>query len=147
MAFVIPFDGAARTKAALNRASNLSESVDESLLAVTAIPDGNATYARQMGWLASDEPFNFNTVESRLRAEVNEIAPEAQFETLQVYKRAKGSRIAKPIRKFAKEHDASMVFVGSDSAGRLVTAQSSVGGRICTDRNYDVSIIRNRYQV
>jgi nucleotide-binding universal stress UspA family protein len=144
MVFVIPFDGAARTRAALHRASELATGPEESLLAVTAIPDGNATYARQKGWLASDEPFNFNTIEARLRADVHEIEPEATFEALRVYRRATGSRLAKPIRKFAKAHDASMVFVGSDSAGRLVTAQSSVGGRICTDRNYDVSIIRNQ---
>lgn len=142
MVFVIPFDGSARTKAALDRAREFASGTDESLLAVTAIPGGNASYARQMGWLASDEPYNFDTIVSRLRSDVTETAPEATFEPLKVYKRASGNQIAKPIRKFAKEHDASMVFVGSDNAGRLLTAQSSIGGRICTDRNYDVCIVR-----
>jgi nucleotide-binding universal stress UspA family protein len=146
MVFVIPFDGSARTKAALRRAREFASGADESLLAVTAIPGGNASYARQRGWLASDEPYQFDTIVSRLRADVKAVAPEATFEPLQVYRRASGNQIAKPIRKFAKDHDASTVFVGSDNAGRLMTVQSSIGGRICTDQNYDVCIVRDRYQ-
>lgn len=147
MVFVVPFDGSARTKAALKRAKEFGSGADESLIAVAAIPDGNTSYARQMGWLASDEPYTFETVVSRLRSDVNTIAPDAKFEPLRLYKRASGSQIAKPIRKFAKNHDASTVFIGSDNAGRLITSQNSIGGRIATDRNYDVCIVRQGYEL
>ncbi len=37
-----------------------------------------------------------------------------------------------------------MVFIGSENAGRLVTAVSSIGGFVATDQSYDVVIVRDR---
>jgi hypothetical protein len=44
----------------------------------------------------------------------------------------------------AREVDASMVFVGSDNAGRLVSSLSSVGDTVVAEGSYDVVIVRNR---
>jgi nucleotide-binding universal stress UspA family protein len=144
MTFVVPFDGAARTTTALERAREFGTALDEDLLVVTVIPVGNAAYARQRGWLASDEPFDLRAIVSTLSARVEEIAPEATFEYERCSRSVTGNSIAKPIRKFAKRHDAEMVFVGSDRAGRLMTTASSVGGRIAADGAYDVVLVRNR---
>jgi hypothetical protein len=42
-----------------------------------------------------------------------------------------------------RECDASLVFVGSDNAGRMVTSISSVGGSVAADTAYDVVVVRN----
>jgi len=144
MTFVVPFDGSARTKTALGRARELAAGVGESVVAFTAIPANNAAYARKMGWVASDEPFDVGTIAPTLRSQVHDIAPDATFEYGRCSREATANGIAKPIRKFAKRTDASTVVVGSDSAGRFVTTASSVGGRITSDGGYDVLIVRSR---
>lgn len=144
MTFVVPFDGSARTKAALARARKLARGVREPLVAISVIPSNNTRYARKMGWLPSDEPFDGSAIVSTLRAQVRDIAPDATFEYETCSRDATANSIAKPIRKFAKRNDASTVVIGSDSAGRAVTRASSVGGRISSDRAYDVLIVRSR---
>jgi nucleotide-binding universal stress UspA family protein len=146
MTFVVPFDGASRTKAALQRADRIGAALGESVVAVTVVPMNDASYARTRGWLGSDESFDLETVVSTLRERVHDIAPDATFEYERARRGASGNQIAKPIRKFAKRRDASMVFIGSANAGRLVTSQSSIGGRICTDGAYDVVLVRGEYQ-
>jgi hypothetical protein len=44
----------------------------------------------------------------------------------------------------AREEDASMVFLGSENAGHLVSAVGSVGSTVATDEAYDVVIVRHR---
>lgn len=146
MTYVVPFDGASRTKAALQRAATIGSALDESIVAVTVIPMNDASYARTRGWVGSDEPFALETIVTTLRERVHEIAPDATFEYERARRGASGNQIAKPIRKFAKRRDASMVFIGSADAGRLVTSHSSIGGRICTDSNFDVVLVRDQYQ-
>jgi nucleotide-binding universal stress UspA family protein len=146
MTFVVPFDGASRTKAALQRGATIGSALGESVVAVAVIPMNDTAYARQQGWLGSDEPFDLERVVTTLRERVHDIAPDATFEYERARRGASGNQIAKPIRKFAKGRDASMVFIGSENAGRLVTSQSSIGGRICTDGDYDVVLVRDQYQ-
>jgi nucleotide-binding universal stress UspA family protein len=144
MTFVVPFDGSARTKTALDRARKLARGVREPLYVVAVIPSGNAAYARKMGWLASDEPFDGRRIVATLRSQVEDTAPDATFEYETCSRDATANSISKPIRKFAKRNDASTVVVGSDGAGRTVTRASSVGGRIASDDAYDVLIVRSR---
>ncbi|MDS0260403.1 universal stress protein [Haloarcula sp. S1CR25-12] len=143
MTFVVPFDGADRTVAALERAREFAEALAEDVLVVSVVPSNNAAYARERGWLPAGEPFDMKTIVSTLREQVHDIAPEAAFEYELCSRSVTGNRIAKPVRKFAKRNDADMVFVGSDDAGRLVTTASSVGSRIATDGSYDVVLVRS----
>jgi nucleotide-binding universal stress UspA family protein len=144
MTFVVPFDGAQRTVTALERAREFADALDEDLLVVSVVPQRNAAYARERGWLPAGEPFDMKTIVTTLREQVRDIAPEAAFEFEQCSRSVTGNRIAKPVRKVAKRHDADMVFVGSDDAGRLVTTASSVGSRIATDGSYDVVLVRSK---
>jgi len=143
MTFVVPFDGSPHAKSALRRASEFGASLGESVVAITIIPNGNASYARQRGWLASDQSFDIDTIVSTVRTQVHDVAPDATVEFERCSRHATGNRIAKPIRKFAKRNGASMVFIGSENAGRIVTTLSSVGGRIATDNDYDLVIVRS----
>jgi len=142
MTFVVPFDGAPRTVTALERAREFADALGEDIIVVSVIPERNAAYARERGWLPAGEPFDMKTIVTTLRDQVHDIAPEADFEYERCSRSVTGNRIAKPVRKVAKRVDADMVFVGSDDAGRLTTTASSVGNRIATDGSYDVVLVR-----
>jgi len=144
MTFVVPFDGSRRTELALDRGSELAEGVNESLSVISVIPSNNAKYARKMGWIPSDAPFDGNAIVSTLRSQVKEIAPDATFEYEVCSRRTTASSISKPIRKFAKRQDASTVVIGSDAAGRGMPVASSIGARIASSSAYDVLMIRSR---
>jgi len=144
MTFVVPFDGAQRTVTALERAREFGEALGEDVLVVSVIPQNNAAYARDRGWLPPGEPFDMKTVVTTLRSQVADIAPEAAFEYERCSRSVTANRIAKPVRKAAKRNGADMVFVGSDDAGRLTTTASSVGNRIATDGSYDVVLVRSK---
>jgi len=144
MTFVVPFDGSELAAAALVRAVEFGGVLDERVLTVSVIPDGNAAYAQERGWLEADEPFDREAVVATLQEDVTALAPNAEFRYETVGRRATAGTIASRLRGIAREVDASMVFVGSENAGRLVSSLSSVGGTVAADDAYDVVIVRNR---
>jgi len=143
MTLLVPFDGTALAEAALSRAVEFGETLDEPVLVVTVIPEGNSQYARERGWLDVGEPFSMEGIASQLQAQVAERAPEASFQHEMVGRHAQSGTIAKTLRRVARQVGAKMVFVGSDNAGRLVTSLSSVGGNVAADPTYDVVIVRH----
>jgi nucleotide-binding universal stress UspA family protein len=107
---------------------------------VSVIPKGNTEYARERGWIDETESFDAETVVSHLEEMVAERAPAATFQHMFVDRHAPRGTIANRIRRFAREHDASIVFVGSDNAGRMVRG-ITVGASVAGDRSYDTMII------
>lgn len=144
MTLIVPFDGSELAKTALVRATEFGNVFDEIVVAVSVIPKGNTDYARERGWIGTDEPFDMAAVVSTLHEQVTSLCPSANFRHTVVDRRAPPGSIAKRLRKVARNEDASMVFIGSENAGRLVTAVSSVGGSVATDTAYDVVIVRHR---
>lgn len=122
MTFVVPFDGSTHANSALARASEIGRDLDEDLRTVTVVPGRNTSYARERGWLDAGDPFDLETIVSAVTGQVHQIAPEATVDYENCSRDPTGNRISKPIRKYAKRHGASMVFIGSDNAGRLVTS-------------------------
>lgn len=143
MTLLVPFDGSPLAEAALSRAVRFSESLDEPLVAVSVIPQQNATYAREQGWLEADEPFEMDAVVAHLREQVAELAPEATFRHERVSRSARSGTIAKMLRRVARQVEATIVFVGSANAGRLVRSLTSVGSNVASDSTYDVLIVRH----
>ncbi|MFB6108260.1 MAG: universal stress protein [Haloplanus sp.] len=143
MTFVVPFDGSDLASAALARASEFGDALDQPVLAVTVVPTGNAAYARERGWLGADEPFDVESVVASLRDRVATIAPDADFEHAVVERYASSGTIAREIRTMARREDASMVFVGSEHAGNIVSSVSSVGGSVSAEHAYDVVVVLN----
>lgn len=143
MTFVVPFDGSDLAEAALGRAIEFAAVLDEPVVAVVVVPTENRAYARERGWIAEDEPFEPKTVVSRLREQVLEVDPEAAFDHVVVDEYATSGTIASRIRRFARGVDASMVFVGSENAGRVVSGIGSVGATVAGEPTYDVVIVRN----
>jgi nucleotide-binding universal stress UspA family protein len=143
MSIVVAFDGSDLSRSALQQACEVQELLDEELVVVTAIPSNNATYAREHGWIEAGEDFDGDEIKSKLQDEVENICQGVQFKPIVVGKRPSKGGIANKIRKAAKSAGATMVVLGSDNAGRIVTSLSSVGGGIATDTSYDVLIVRS----
>lgn len=143
MTLVVPFDGTDLSEAALVRAEEFRDALSEDVLAVSVIPRGNASYARERDWIEPNEPFDLETVVSVLRERVEDRCPEAGFEYEVVDRYAPTGQIAARIRKAATNAGATMVFVGSANVGTVATSVSSVGSGVASDRAYDVVIVRS----
>lgn len=144
MTLFVPFDGSKLSEAALVRATEFGTVFDEDVLAASVIPSGNASYARERGWITADEEFEMETAASRLRERVTTLCPSANFRYEEAGRHAPAGAIARLLRRMARDEDAPMVFVGSENAGRLVTGLSSVGKTVAADDAYDVVIVRHR---
>ncbi len=140
MSLVVPFDGSTLAKAALVRAVQFETVLEEDLLVVSVIPQNNTQYAREQGWIDRTEPYDTETVLSHLRSEVARLAPGASFHPISVDRHAPRGTIAGRIRRFARENDASIVFIGSENAGRIVSS-ITVGQSVAGDRFYDTFIV------
>jgi len=144
MTVVVPFDGSELAEAALVRATEFGIVFDEDVLAVTVIPRGNTEYARERDWLGPSESFDMEAVVATVHGQVTDLCPSADFRHKTVDRYAPAGTIAKRVRNVAQTVDASMVFIGSDNAGHLVSTVSSVGQSIAIDHEYDVVIVRDR---
>jgi len=142
MTILVPFDGSKLSEAALVRATTLSDTFDETVLAVTVIPEGNAEYARKHGWLGPDEEYDEETVVARLHEQVTDVAPAADFRHELVSRYASTGTIAQKLRATAKDADVRLVVIGSDNAGSMVASIHSVGSTVAADSAFDVLIVR-----
>jgi len=142
MTLLVPFDGSDLSKVALVRAAQFDGLLAEGVVVVTAIPKGNAAYARERGWIGETEAFDAERIVSTLRSMVADIAPNAEFRYELVDRYAPSGRIARVLRRFARDTDTSIAFIGSENAGRIVTG-FTVGSVVSTDRNYDTMIINS----
>ena len=142
MAIVVPFDGSELSEAALVRATALGEAFGERVLALTIVPDGDAQYAREHDWLGPDDEFDLQTVVGRLHEQVADVAPEADFRHETVGRYASAGTVSSKVREAAKDADASLVAIGSDNAGHMVTSIHSVGTTVASDEAFDVLIVR-----
>lgn len=143
MTIVVPYDGSELSRAALKRATECVGAFGSELTAISIIPSGNESYARERGWLGSDESFETETIGERLCEQVTEIAPESEFDYIVLGSYPQAGMIASKIRSYAKDEDATLVVIGSDNAGRIVSSVSSVGSSVATDNSYDVLIVRH----
>ena len=144
MTLVVPFDGSELAAAALVRAAEFSAVLEEPVLAVSVVPEGGASFARERDLIDADEQFEMETVVARLREAVRSLCPDAEFRHLVVDRYARAGTVAKRVRRVAREAEASMVFIGSENAGHLVSSLSSVGSSVATGGPYDVVIVRDR---
>jgi nucleotide-binding universal stress UspA family protein len=143
MTFVVAFNGGRLSVAALERASRFAAAFEEPLEVVTVVPKGNRVWARDRALLESSDAFDLGTVVERLRDRVVDVAPDAAFRSVTVGRGASAGTIASRIKTVARDEGASMVFVGSDNAGNLVTQLSSVAGTVAASSGYDVVIVQS----
>lgn len=142
MVVLVPFDGSDLSKTALLHAYRASGLYEDSTLAFAVIPDG-PEYAREQGWIDKTESYDRETVVSRLREWVAELAPDAAFDFAIVGRRASAGTISSRLRREARQRDTSAIFIGSENAGHSIIGTTSVGGRVAFEDAYDIAIIRN----
>ena len=142
MTLVVPYDSSPLARAALVRADQLSGPLEESVVVVSVIRGENAADASEKGWIEPGASFDRDAIVATLREEVAELCPAAELriETVDTY--APKGTIARRIRRAATAAAPSMVIIGSENAGRLVTRLSSVGGSVASNLRYDVLIVR-----
>ncbi|SDQ44966.1 universal stress protein [Natronobacterium texcoconense] len=142
MTFVVPFDGSDLAEAALVRAVEYGRALEEDVAAVTVVPE-RTRYAREKGWIDEDEPYDVDAVVDCLREQVEALASDATFEYERIREFPPEDRIADHVERLALEHDPSVVFLGSDNVGRVVTPLTSVGVHVAAERSYDVFVVRH----
>lgn len=141
MTFVAPFDGTRLAEAGLVRAFEYGKSMDEEVVAVTIVSE-RKRYAREKGWIHEDEPLDVDRIVDQLRERVQTLAPEATFEYEVIREFPPAEGIADRIERIAQEHDPSVVFLGTNNVGRIVTPLSSVGAHVAAEDVYDVYLVR-----
>ena len=141
MSIVAPFDGGEYARLALSRAAALAADADADLLTISVI-HRHADDPVSLGWLEPGEDWDPNVIAERLREAVAEIAPEAKPHIIRSSTGLPRGAVAREIRRFARGHDADLVVIGSENAGRIVTPVTSVGGKVATDAAYDVYLAR-----
>ncbi len=141
MTFVVPFDGSELAEAALVRAGEYGRALDEDVTAITVVPE-RTRYARAKGWIDEDDSLDVETLVRSLRDQVQTLAPDASFEYERIREFPPEAQIAEHIERLARSHDPSVVFLGSDNVGRVVTPMTSVGVHVADEDDYDVFIVR-----
>lgn len=140
MTLVVPFDGSELAKTALVRAAQFDAVFNRGVMAVSVIPRNNTSYARQKGWIDPGDSFDSQQIVETLRTSTENVAPDVFFKPLSVGRNAPAGTIANRLRKFARDQDASIVFIGSENAGRMV-GSLSVGSSVASEQTYDTMII------
>jgi len=143
---LVPFDGSALAEAALRRAREFAGYRDEAVVVLTVVPE-DESFAVERGWIDPGEPYDPEEVCTEFELRVAEIDADATFRC----ERPSPSEhptattiddVTQTIRSVAAELDVSIIFVGSENAGRVSMPVTSVGGPLSTDGRYDVHIIR-----
>ncbi|THE66491.1 universal stress protein [Salinadaptatus halalkaliphilus] len=141
MTFVVPFDGSELASVALVRAVEYGTALDEDVTAVTVVPE-RKRYAREKGWIGPDESIDVDTIVDDLRAQVRSVAPDADFDAERIREFPPEDQLAEHVERLARRHDPSVIFLGSDNVGRIVTPLTSVGVHVADKESYDVFVVR-----
>ena len=142
MVFLVPFDGSYLAEAALQRAAEYGEALDQDVIALSVVPDDEA-YAIDVGWYErrEEEPFTVQYVANKLREGVVDIAPRAEFRHERI-DHGTPAAIATRIRAVADDLRPAVVFLGTDDIGEIARPVTSVAGGVAADATYDVHIVR-----
>lgn len=143
---LVPFDGSALSRTALVRARAFGEVSGEDVLALVVVPP-DETFARDRGWIDSSEAFDIDHIGGELETAIAEMAPDVsvRVETTEETSSLASTEldISRTIRQVAHDIDASVVFIGSENAGRVTSPVTSVGTPVSKDPAYDVYIVRH----
>ena len=147
MTLLVPFDGSDLATTALTRATEFGATRDEEVVVLTVVPD-DSSFAVERGWINAGEPFDIDQLCENFEQRVAELAPEARFrcETPTENDALTATAIddiTRTVRRVAGELDVSIIFIGTENAGRISTPVTSVGSPLSKDPQYDVHIVRH----
>jgi nucleotide-binding universal stress UspA family protein len=143
---LVPFDGSDLAETALKRAREFATYRDEEVVALTVVPD-DETFAEERGWIEPGEPYDPEAVCTAFELRVKEIDDDATFRCEPAMSSEHPTattidNVTHTVREVAAELDVTIIFIGSENAGRVSTPVTSVGDPISTDAKYDVHIVR-----
>ena len=147
MTYLVPFDGSPLAEAALARAVEFAAALEEAVVALSVVPVDERDFAVERGWIDDGEAYDPDAVVDRLGSQVAEIAPDATFRCEHPEDVSSVASVTtdvvRTVRVVAQEVGASIVFIGSENAGRVSTPVCSVGAPVSEDPRYDVHIVRH----
>jgi nucleotide-binding universal stress UspA family protein len=143
---LVPFDGSELAETALKRAREFASYRDEEVVVLTVVPE-DESFAEERGWIEPGEPYDPDDICTEFELRVKEIDAAAVFRcerpTPSEHPTATTiDDITHTIRTVAADLGVSIIFVGSENAGRVSMPVTSVGGPLSTDAKYDVHIVR-----
>jgi len=147
MTVLAPFDGSRLAETALKRAATFGDSWDEEVIALTVIPE-DPSFAVERGWSDTESDFDPRALRDHFAERVFEIAPEATFrceipDDSDVLTATAIDDVTRTVRHVAAELDVSVIFIGTENAGRISSPVTSVGSPLSKDPQYDVHIVRH----
>ncbi|AZH24526.1 universal stress protein [Haloplanus aerogenes] len=146
MTLLVPFDGSALAETALKRAREFASYRDEAVVALTVVPE-DESFAAERGWIEPGEPYDPEEICTEFELRVKTIDDDVTFRcehpTPSEHPTATTiDNVTHTIREVAADLDVSVIFIGSENAGRVSTPVPSVGDPLSTDAKYDVYIVR-----
>lgn len=147
MTVLAPFDGSPLAETALKRAATFGTSWDEQVVALTVIPE-DPSFAVERGWIDDESEFDLDALSEQFAARVAETAPEATFrcevpDDSDVLTATAFDDVTRTVRHVAAELNVSVIFIGTENAGRISSPVTSVGSPLSKDPQYDVHIVRH----
>jgi len=147
MTVLAPFDGSPLAETALKRAATFGTSWDEQVVALTVIPE-DPSFAVERGWIDDESEFDLDALSEQFAARVAEIAPESTFrcevpDDSDVLTATAFDDVTRTVRHVAAELNVSVIFIGTENAGRISSPVTSVGSPLSKDPQYDVHIVRH----
>ncbi|MFC6954440.1 universal stress protein [Halorubellus litoreus] len=146
MSFVVPFDGTEQSCVGIRRAVELAPR-SVRVVAFSVVPRKHGEWARERDLLDPGESWGNELVVSRLQERAHDVSDAVSFQHTTVDRYAPTGKISHEIRAFARDVDATMVFIGSTDAGGIVTSLQSVGTSVASDEAYDVVLVRRTESV
>jgi nucleotide-binding universal stress UspA family protein len=144
---LVPFDDSALAAAALKRACEFGAYRDEPVVALTVVPD-DRSFAVERGWIDADEAYRPDDICARFQQRVGAVDDAVEFRCERPTDSEDATAtptddVTRTIRAVAAELDVSILFVGSENAGRVSSPMTSVGDPLSSDARYDVHIVRH----
>lgn len=138
MVFLVPYDGSRVARAALDRAVEHGEALDERVVAVSFVPTG-AEYAQRRKWIDPSEDLAIDGVHDRLTEKIEETTDRAERTFEEPSASGVHEGVAERVRQVANDVGATVLFVGTEDAEDELTTPF---GSIAPDGSYDVHLVR-----
>jgi nucleotide-binding universal stress UspA family protein len=140
MVFLVPYDGSNVSEAALDRAVEHGEALEEEVVAVTFVPTGSE-YAERRKWIEPTEDFAVDSARSELKRKIAETTDDAERNYLDSGATSVENGVSDRIRRIANDVDASILYVGTSDDDDEDTVKTPFGS-IAQEASYDVHLVR-----
>ncbi|WP_336325963.1 universal stress protein [Halovenus sp. HT40] len=141
MVFLVPYDGSRVARAALDRAVEHAEALDEQVIAVSFVPTGSE-YAQRRKWIEPSEDFAADTAHQQLQQKIEETTDSAERTFEETGASGVHDGLAERIRQVADDVEASILFVGTND-GDDEDDVTTPFGPIAPNGKYDVHLVRS----